>query len=174
MMWCLQDETWVRSFIIKNMSLLPLFPTVLFFLLFVNHFSVSFIFPQHCVTLSFSHPTFSPSSFPPQHSLFKESSTRTQLPKCLSLSFSVMSATEVRVWIFLSSSNTAVLHRYCNSSSACNSRPPSIRQVICPPPHRDEETMLNLPVTYSHIHYMFSLVIMATACLAPARHTTDH
>lgn len=87
------------------------------------------IFLWHGVTLSSSHFPFSAS-----FSLHRFQHTRNYLT--VSLPFSHVCHRGQSLG-FLSSSNTAVLHRDCNSSSACNLRP-SVSQVIRPPPHSAE------------------------------------
>lgn len=153
---------------VKNTLLLQLFRPVLFFLLFVYHFSLSSSSFPNTALHSFS---LIPRSQPPPlpHSTVSSAHAHNYPSVSLSLSLSCLPLRSESGFL-----SVLEQHRDCNSSTACNSRPPSIRQVIWPLPRRDEETMLNLPVTHSHIHYMFSLVITATACLAPARHTTDH
>lgn len=100
----------------------------------------------------FSLLTFSP-SFSPHINIPSQIPTHTLLPNCLS---HVCHGGQSLA--FLSSSNTAVHHHDCNSSSACNSRP-DITQVIQLPLHHDNGTKVNHQVTCSGTCHTFSHVL---------------
>lgn len=130
-------------------------------------FSFFLIFLWHGVTISFSHFPFS-ASFS-----FHRFQHTCNYPT-VSLPFSHVSHRGQSLG-FLSSSNTAVLHHDCNSSSACNSRP-NVSQVIRPLPHPVEGKPPGHTLAHSlHVQSCAAcLVIVTVTHMALAAHIRDH